>query len=253
MVDDAFRKGHQVKRTTSIVMTAVIAAAAFGALAPAQAATPPLPKKPNGKQATTARVLAPVTARRYPTFRSRAVTVVQPIAPLGGGPTVLLVKQARRVDGRLWLRVLLPIRPNNAQGWIPADVARLQRNRTRIIIRQESRRLDLYRNGRRILRLPVAVGKPSTPTPYGRFAIAERIATNLPNGFLGPYVMPITGYSRVLNEYAGGNGRVAIHGTSEPRVIGTRASNGCIRLYNSDVRRLVRLVKPGTQVEIRRR
>jgi lipoprotein-anchoring transpeptidase ErfK/SrfK len=66
-------------------------------------------------------------------------------------------------------------------------------------------------------------------------------------------VLPITGYSRVLNEYAGGNGRVAIHGTSQPWVIGTRASNGCVRLYNRDIRKLARLVRPGAQVEIRPR
>jgi lipoprotein-anchoring transpeptidase ErfK/SrfK len=65
--------------------------------------------------------------------------------------------------------------------------------------------------------------------------------------------MPITGYSRVLNEYAGGNGRVAIHGTSQPQVIGTRASHGCVRLYNRDVRKLARMIQPGAQVEIRPR
>jgi lipoprotein-anchoring transpeptidase ErfK/SrfK len=132
-------------------------------------------------------------------------------------------------------------------------VARLQRNRLRIIIRVQSRRLDLYRSGRRILRAPIAVGQDVTPTPVGRFAIAERIPTNDAAGFLGPFVMPITGYSRVLNEYAGGNGRVAIHGTSQPWVIGTQASHGCIRLHNADITRLARIVTPGTQVEIRPR
>lgn len=235
-------------------LTLAAAALALG-LAPAAGAGAPAPppKPPNGVQATTARLLAPVTARRAPRLTARRITVVQPVAPLAGGSTVLLVRSATRVNGRLWLKVLLPIRPNGTAGWIPADVARLQRNRLRIIIRQESRRLDLYRAGRRILRAPIAIGKAETPTPIGRFAIAERIPTHDAAGFLGPFVMPITGYSRVLNEYAGGNGRVAIHGTSQPWVIGTRASHGCIRLYNADITRLARVVTPGTQVEIRAR
>lgn len=239
-----------MKRTVLAFATSAAIGVALAATAPA-AAAPRAPEKPNGKQATTARLLAPVTARQAPRATAKAITTVQPIAPLGGGPTVLVVKRAKRFDGRLWLRVLLPIRPNGRQGWIPANVARLQKNRMRVIIRQESRRLDLYRNGKRIARFPVAVGKASTPTPNGRFAIAERINTQLPKGFLGPWVLPITGYSRVLNEYAGGNGRVAIHGTSQPQVIGTRASHGCVRMYNRDVRRLAQEIQPGTQLEIR--
>jgi lipoprotein-anchoring transpeptidase ErfK/SrfK len=234
----------------------ILAAAALAlGLAPAagSGAPSPPPKPPNGTQATTARVLAAVTARGAPRLTARRIAVVQPFAPLAGGSTVLLVRGATRVNGRLWLKVLLPVRPNGTMGWIPANVARLQRNRLRVIIRVQSRRLDLYRSGRRILRAPIAVGQAVTPTPVGRFAIAERIPTNDAAGFLGPFVMPITGYSRVLNEYAGGNGRVAIHGTSQPWVIGTQASHGCIRLYNADITRLARIVTPGTQVEIRPR
>jgi lipoprotein-anchoring transpeptidase ErfK/SrfK len=63
-------------------------------------------------------------------------------------------------------------------------------------------------------------------------------------------VMPLTGFSQTLNEYAGGDGRVAIHGTSVPSLIGTAASHGCVRMRNADVRRLARLVRPGTPVAI---
>jgi RimJ/RimL family protein N-acetyltransferase len=98
----------------------------------------------------------------------------------------------------------------------------------------------------------VAVGKPGTETPRGRdFAIAERIPTGDPGHFLGPVVLPITGYSEVLNEFAGGNGRVAIHGTSLPELIGSAVSHGCIRMYNRDVVRLARLAQPGTPLTIR--
>jgi lipoprotein-anchoring transpeptidase ErfK/SrfK len=64
-------------------------------------------------------------------------------------------------------------------------------------------------------------------------------------------VLPLTGYSETLNEYAGGDGRVAIHGTSLPSLLGTRASHGCIRVRNADIVRISRLVRPGTPVQIR--
>ena len=55
----------------------------------------------------------------------------------------------------------------------------------------------------------------------------------------------------MANEFAGGNGRVAVHGTSEPDLIGTSASHGCVRVSNADILRLARLVRPGTPVAIR--
>jgi lipoprotein-anchoring transpeptidase ErfK/SrfK len=162
-----------------------------------------------------------------------------------------MVTRSAVVDGRRWVEVLLPRRPNGSRGWVPADVLRLRTTALRITIDLGDRRLTLHRAGRRIASVPVAVGKPGTPTPRGRFAVAEMVRTGLPGAFLGPIVFPLTGYSETLNEFAGGDGRVAIHGTSLPALIGTRASNGCIRLRNSDVVRLSRLVRPGTPVLIR--
>ena len=45
-------------------------------------------------------------------------------------------------------------------------------------------RATLYRSGRRIWRSPIGVGKPSTPTPAGRFWIRERIKVPNPGGTL---------------------------------------------------------------------
>ena len=35
-----------------------------------------------------------------------------------------------------------------------------------------------------------------------------------------------------------------------PQLLGTRASHGCIRIRNSDVVRMARIVRPGTPVDI---
>ena len=114
------------------------------------------------------------------------------------------------------------------------------------------RKLRVFKAGKRVMSASLAIGKPETPTPTGpHFAIAERIDTNTPGGFLGPIVLPLTGFSETLNEFAGGNGRVAIHGTSLPGLIGTQASHGCMRMRNADIVRLARLATPGTPVAIR--
>jgi L,D-transpeptidase catalytic domain len=206
---------------------------------------------PTAQKSWSGRLLVPTSFRAKPARTARAVATLQPIAPLAGGATSLLVTGTRRVKGVLWVRMLLPVRPNGAQGWARADVFRFVSTRLRVLIDQSDRRLTVYRNGRVLMRVPVAIGKPSTPTPTGRFAIAEMIRTRTPGAFLGPIVFPLTGYSNVLNEFAGGNGRVAMHGTSLPHLIGTRASNGCIRIHNSNVVRISRLVRPGVPVTIR--
>ncbi len=228
------------------------AAAALVALGVATAPAAAQVAAPSPRASWTASVLAPVVARAAPDGRATPVTVLRPIAPIGGGGAVLAVRAVRRAAGsRLWVRLLLPIRPNGREGWVPAGVLRFRRTVLRILIDQSDRRLTLYRAGRPILRAPVAVGKPATPTPNGRFAVAELIRTNLPGAFLGPVVFALTGYSEKLNEFAGGDGRVAVHGTSLPALIGTRASNGCIRLRNRDAVRLLRVVRPGVPVTIR--
>lgn len=175
---------------------------------------------------------------------------VQPVAPLGGGPTILLVLSHRVVNGQEWTKLLLPIRPNGTSGWVPSDYLRFRTNNVRIVVDVSDRRTYVYRNNRLVLRERNAVGAGRTPTPHGHFAIAEKVL-GPPRGFLGPVIMPATGYSNVLNEYAGGNGRFALHGTSVPSSIGRRASNGCVRHHNAAVLRISRLVAPGTPLHIR--
>ncbi|MCC6831036.1 MAG: L,D-transpeptidase [Thermoleophilia bacterium] len=215
------------------------------------AATPDALGRPTKAISWVGRLVAPVTARRAPRMNGRAMTVLQPVAPLGGGATVLQIT-ARASDGagRVWVRVRLPIRPNGSQGWVPVDVLRLNVTRLRIRIDLSDRRLTLYRNNRRVMRVKVAVGTPENPTPQGHFAVAELIRTRTRGAFLGPIVFPLMAFSETLNEYAGGNGRVAMHGTNAPELLGTRASHGCIRIRNSDVVRMARIVRPGTPVDI---
>lgn len=85
---------------------------------------------------------------------------------------------------------------------------------------------------------PVAVGKPSTPTPIGNWRIIQK--TLNPGGPFGARWMR-------LNIPWGGYG---IHGTDDPQSIGKAVSHGCVRLLNEDVIELYDIVPLGTGVNI---
>jgi lipoprotein-anchoring transpeptidase ErfK/SrfK len=52
-----------------------------------------------------------------------------------------------------------------------------------------------------------------------------------------------------LSDWPGG-GVVGVHGTNTPWLIGQAVSHGCVRLRNSDVLALRKLVRVGTPVKI---
>lgn len=106
----------------------------------------------------------------------------------------------------------------------------------KILINTTARTLTLYENGKTYKVYPVAVGKPSTPTPKGSFTIVNK-AVN-PGGPFGVrwLGLSIPGYG--------------IHGTNDPSSIGKAVSHGCVRLYNANVIELYNLVPLGTPVNI---
>ena len=206
---------------------------------------------PTPEASWSARLLTPTPVRRAPSAHAHIVVRLRTYAPLGRGPTVLLVTGvARDATGRAWVRLLLPRRPNGAQGWAPADVMQFRRSAMRVDIDQSQRTLRVFRARHLVFRTAVAVGTSGTPTPNTHGAVAELIPTNDPGGALGPYVLPLTVHSETLFSFDGGEGRVAMHGTSQPNLLGTRASHGCIRISNAGVTRLVALVRPGVPVDI---
>jgi len=108
----------------------------------------------------------------------------------------------------------------------------------RLEINTVTRKLYHYEGGRLNKEYPVAVGKPSTPTPPGSFKVVNKILH--PGGILGTRWMGLS--------IPGGN--YGIHGTSNPSSIGTAASLGCIRMYNHHVEELFPQVSIGTPVHI---
>lgn len=119
-----------------------------------------------------------------------------------------------------------------------------------IVINLPSRTLELYSNHSLIKVYPIAVGKPSTPSPLGNFQISEkeinpcwfppRTEQVIPSGPDNPL-----GYRWM--EFAPLYG---IHGTNAPWAIGLAVSNGCIRMQEENVEELFEVVPPGTPVQI---
>lgn len=84
---------------------------------------------------------------------------------------------------------------------------------------------------------PIAAGKPSTPSPIGQWRITSKALKDGPFG----------GYWLGLNAPWDTFG---IHGTNTPSSIGSLASNGCIRMYNHNIKEIFNLVNYDTEVII---
>ena len=110
--------------------------------------------------------------------------------------------------------------------------------------------LIVRRNGAVTARYPVAIGSARTPTPSGLFYVTDRILTGQPDGAFGPAALGLSGHSDVITRFAGADGVLGIHGTSEQWSVGRSVSHGCVRMRNADSLALLRTVPVGTPVVI---
>lgn len=107
----------------------------------------------------------------------------------------------------------------------------------RIEIDRNRRKLKLFDDDRLVREYPVAVGKPSTPTPEGNWSIIDKALWGAQFG----------GHFMRLSVPWGVYG---IHGTNKPWSIGQAVSHGCVRMYSSDAAELYNTVFVGTAVLI---
>lgn len=169
-----------------------------------------------------------VIARQRPDPAAAAVHVFRDFRKDYRPQYVFALHRREGADGRPWVHVELPMRPNGLRGWIPAASAALRPVSVTVVVRRGGRRLAVYRNGRRTFTTIVAVGKPGAETPLGSFYVTARFTPTDP--FYGPFALETSAYSR-LSDWPGG-GIVGIHGTSMPWLLGKAVSHGCVRVRN---------------------
>ena len=192
---------------------------------------------------TTARVVRRTTLRTGPGGRV--------VARIGretefGSPRVLAVTDQRAG----WLRVTASERKNGEHGWIRESAARVGSTNVWIRVDRSRRELTLRRGSRVLRRLPVAVGRPGTETPLGRFAVTDLLRTKSLDSPYGCCALALSGHqTKLLPGWPGGD-RLAIHATPNPETVGRPASLGCMRAHDADIKVLMRRVPLGAPVVV---
>ena len=168
-----------------------------------------------------------------------------------GYPEVYLALRSRvGAGGTVWIEVRVPSRSNDTTAWVPREaLGPLHLVRTALTVDLRRSRATLRRDGRLVWRARIGHGAPGTPTPTGRFYVREKLRNAGGDPAYGPWAIGTSAYSSI-SDWPGG-GVVGIHGTDRPELIPGRPSHGCIRVRDSAIVRLARLLPIGTPVHIR--
>jgi len=257
-------------RRRVVVIAVCLAAAAPGLAASlrsggstqaARPATVPAPLRPAFTVGSPSRLRRNEARARFAPVRRRVVARAapspgaRPVAALalrtGEGTTnIVLVIGAARRAGAAWVRVRLPVLPNDETGWVPRRALGGYRFvHTRLVVDRERFTAVLLYDGRPIFRARVGVGRPEAPTPRGQFYVRDKLV-DVEDPFYGPVAFGTSARSAVLTDWPGGS-FVGIHGTNRPELIPGRISHGCIRLRNADIVRLSALMPVGTPLTVR--
>jgi hypothetical protein len=191
---------------------------------------------------------APVLQRPAP--RSRVIAHTRLETEDRFPEVYMLLSSLTDSHGREWVRMRVPGRPNGRIGWISRSaLGEFHVTRWLLEISLSGRWLKAYINGKLRLKAPVGVGKPSSPTPTGRFWIRERFKLADRSNPYWPYALGTSAYS-TLTDWPGG-GVVGIHGDfGEPQLIPGDPSHGCVRMHANNLNWLAPRVPIGTPVRI---
>jgi lipoprotein-anchoring transpeptidase ErfK/SrfK len=192
--------------------------------------------------------------RRGATIVVRARPHGKVVARLGattefGSPTTLAVAKRR---GR-WLGVITTRVANGRLGWVNQARSRLRIARTHIALTldRSARRLVVRRGEKVLRRITVGVGRPSSPTPVGRFAVTDKLPGAQYSSAYGCCILALSAHQTSLPAGWRGGDRIAIHGTNDPSSIGAASSAGCPHASAADMRFLFRVVPLGAPVVVR--
>ena len=177
------------------------------------------------------------------------ITTLNTVTGDGTQNLVLILDGVDLSSSTTWYHVRLAILPNNSTGWVPRSaLGTLYIVHTHLYVNRETETAVLKKDGKTIFTTRVGVGRTYWPTPRGQFYVRDKL-TNFHNAFYGPLAFGTSARSSVLTDWPGG-GFIGIHGTNEPTLVPGHISHGCIRVVNSQILKLARLIKVGSPVTI---
>lgn len=162
-----------------------------------------------------------------------------------GNPLVFVVTE-NRGD---WLKVMVPTRPNQQEGWIKASDVTLSTHEWHAEINITTNTLKLWEGDELVAETGTIDGTPGTPTPLGTFYFNEKLERS-PGSAYGSWIFSTNGYSDSLELFDDGLPVFAVHGTNNPAQIRSDISNGCVRIPNEVIEMMAERVPMGTPVDV---
>jgi hypothetical protein len=199
--------------------------------------------------------------RRWPSKNSKPQFPLRIVASDGSAEVYVVRSTWTAPSGREWARIRIPARPRPTEGWVARSaLSNFGVSDTAIRINRKTMRLTMYEDGKPVLRTPVGVGAPKTPTPGGNFWVRSRFKVNqnesfrlfgkdIPMRVYGPRIIMTSAQSVADDNWPGG-GIIGIHGTNQPQLIPGRPSHGCVRVPNKNILRIYQHISTGTPVKI---
>lgn len=122
----------------------------------------------------------------------------------------------------------------------------------RLVLSLGQKQVKVYDRDELIATFPVAVGKQGWETPTGEFTIRHLVANpHWENPWTGKVIPPGPNNplgDRWIGFWTDGRNDIGFHGTPGEHLIGQAVSHGCVRMKNSDIRKLFEMVSVGTPV-----
>ena len=252
---------HRSRRRISVVATVAVLVVALagcakddpaGPISAQAAATTTKPPTIQGDWADTGYLVADAKGPKVTLYTDPADDKVNPYKASIDNPTweglpaVFLVLE----DKGDWLKVRVSSRPNGMTAWIKRSEVATRRVPNHVVVQVGARKATVYHGDRVLMQATVAVGTDRTPTPLGEFFVDGVVDVPNDGGAYGAFQISVAGFSDALKSFGGGPGQIAMHGTNRPNLLGQAVSNGCVRMNNDDITKMVDLAPTGTPVAI---
>jgi L,D-transpeptidase catalytic domain len=164
-----------------------------------------------------------------------------------GSPRILGVVKQR--GG--WLGVQAAELENGEIAWMRKPQATMDCSRWSLHADLSKRQIVVREDGKKVRKLTVAVGRPTNPTPRGRFTVTDKLRVTDATSPYGCCVLALTGHQTNLPPGWPGGDRLAVHATADEASIGQPSSSGCMRAKAGQARWLIHTIPLGAPVFIR--